>query len=82
VARSKAASAFPYRTHSKQRPSIGRAGGLAKGDRHPTGTEYFIVPGGPIPRDVGDELITMPDIRPVDSALFPGSDGQTWERVR
>jgi hypothetical protein len=46
------------------------------------GTEYFVVPGGPIPRDVGDELITMPDIRPVDSGLFPNGDGQTWELVK
>jgi hypothetical protein len=49
--------------------------------QHPTGTEYFIIPGGPIPRDVGDELITMPDIRPLDSSLFP-DHGQTWEMVR
>jgi hypothetical protein len=49
---------------------------------HPTGTEYFVIPGGPIPRDVGDELITMPDIRPLDRSLFPDNGGQTWELVR
>jgi len=49
--------------------------------QHPTGTEYFVVPGGRIARDVGDELIDMADIRPVDQGLF-SRNPQTWELVR
>jgi hypothetical protein len=68
--------------HRRARHAQGRASQKPRPYLHPTGTEYFVIPGGPIPRDVGDELVTMPDIRPVDSGLFPDSDGQTWELIR
>jgi hypothetical protein len=68
--------------HSKARRRAPQDALYSPGRWSSDGTEYFVVPGGPIPRDVGDELVTMPDIRPLDCGMFHGVDGQTWELVR
>jgi hypothetical protein len=45
------------------------------------GRQYYIVPGGPIHRDIAAEIIDLPDVSPAMDGLFPGHS-QTWTILR
>jgi hypothetical protein len=49
--------------------------------RRPTGRQYYIVPGGPIDRDIAEEIIGLPDVSPGLDGLFP-RHSQTWTILR
>jgi hypothetical protein len=44
------------------------------------GFAFYVVPGGPVEREVADKIKSHPLVRPGADGLFPGHD-QTWRMV-
>jgi hypothetical protein len=59
--------------------SLGRGGALVQMHTR-RGPEWFVVPGGPVDRQLAERLQEHPLVRPQPDGLFPGM-AQTWRML-